>query len=387
MKEKFISKKYILVIAVFAGFIFAACNNKAKEKMIHQANPDDKGTNLQTLLKPTDQFAISDIPVTVPQTNGEPAELKALGFVAYDTREIGTISARISGRIEKLYVKYRYENVSAGQKIMEIYSPEILTAQRNLIFLLKNDSSNIDFIRSAKDKLLLLGMSREQLEQVEKKHTALFTIAVYSRYNGHIHDAPSVMMNSESQSPGTMNNSSVLTSEIQLKEGMYVSKGQTIFSVYNPSKAWALLNLYADNQDLVQKGNTVLITPETVPGKAFQGKIDFIEPVFRNENKTVTARVYFDNSRLQIPVGSQLKALINTGTIKGMWLPKTATVSLGLAKVVFIKQRGGFMAHKVETGFVLNDKVQITGGLNATDTVAVNGQYLIDSESFIKSKE
>ncbi|MFX9058314.1 efflux RND transporter periplasmic adaptor subunit, partial [Acinetobacter baumannii] len=79
-------------------------------------------------------------------------------------------------------------------------------------------------------------------------------------------------------------------------------KGQTVFSVYNPDKTWALLNFYADNQALIKIGNNVTVTPETEPQKTFNGKINFIEPVFRNESRTVTARVYFDNSKLQIPV-------------------------------------------------------------------------------------
>ena len=179
-----------------------------------------------------------------------------MGAVAYDTRQVGTISARVAGRIEKLYVRFRYQKVVVGQKIMDIYSPELLTAQQNLLFLLKNDAANTSFINTAKEKLLLLGMSNAQLQQVIKTQKPSFTISVYSKYSGHIHEATGVM-NSASNNTGAMKDINVTTEELSLKEGMYIQKGQSIFSVYNPLKVWALLNIYADNQGLIQRGNAV----------------------------------------------------------------------------------------------------------------------------------
>ena len=113
---------------------------------------------LESLLKPTNEFVVSSIPVTTIQKREEQIEIEALGNIAYDTRQVGSISARVSGRIEKLYVKYRYQKISKGQHILDIYSPELLTAQQNLLFLLKNDAGNTTLIEAAKEKLLLLGM-------------------------------------------------------------------------------------------------------------------------------------------------------------------------------------------------------------------------------------
>lgn len=379
---------YGFLPAFALSLLLSACSNNG-QKSVKESNTDEYATtiSLNTLLKPADHFALSTIPVTTPKEQSEKVEVPALGFVGYDTRAVGTVSARVSGRIERLYVKYRFESVKAGQKIMDIYSPELLTAQQNLIFLLKNDAENNDFIAAAKDKLLLLGMSSEQLQTVIATRKSLFTISVYSRYGGHIHDATGMMNNTSSATASSMNNAALVTEELQLKEGMYVSKGQTVFSIYNPGRSWALLNFYADKQALIKTGNPVWIVPEADPEKAFSGKINFIEPLFRPQSKTISARVYFNNSRLQIPIGSQVKATIDAGSLQGIWLPKEAVVSLGLNKAVFLKKAGGFSARKVETGFMLNNQVQIIAGITPNDTVAFNGQYLIDSESFIKTKE
>src|ERR1700704_6646657 len=107
--------------------------------------------SLNTLLRPTNSYVLSSVPVTSIQQTEEAIEVEALGTVQYDTRGMGAISARVNGRIEKLYLKYTFQDVSKGQKIMEIYSPEILTAQQNLLFLMKNDAGNNSFIDAAKE--------------------------------------------------------------------------------------------------------------------------------------------------------------------------------------------------------------------------------------------
>jgi len=340
------------------------------------------GVNLTTLLKPTNSYVLTTIPVLAIQHSEEEVEIEALGTIQYDTRKIGSVAARVSGRIEKLYLKHTFQDVRKGQQIMDIYSPELLTAQQNLLFLLKNDAGNGSFINAAKEKLLLLGMSNEQLQQVIQSRKPSLAVSVYSNYNGHIHDALS-MNTVMSTSPGEP----VTTGDLMLKEGMYVQKGQTLLSVYNPHKLWAVLNIYAENQNLVKVGNPVRIVPETAPDKAFRAKIDFVEPFFKEGSKTLTARVYFENQEMNMPVGSQLKATIFGNKVNADWLPKDAVISLGLDKVVFKQFNGVFKAVKVKTGMTFNNKTQILEGLSQYDAVAANAQFLMDSESFIKVNE
>ena len=340
--------------------------------------------SLETILKPTNEFVISSISVVTIRKEETKLDIEALGNITYDTRYAGSISSKVSGRIEKLYVRFRYQKITKGQRIMDIYSPELMTAQQNLLFILKNDAANTTFIQAAKEKLLLLGMSNMQLKQVIRSGKPSLTITVYSNYNGHIHDAAKeINMNNDK---GRMRDISIITEELSLKEGMYLQKGQSIFSVYNPDHAWVILNIYAEYQGLLKKGNSVRIIPETAPNKDFISSINFIEPYYQNDSKTLTARVYFNNSALKIPIGSQVRAIIFSDAKKVSWIPAEAVVSLGIDKVVFLKTIGGFKAHKVSTGVTHKNHIQILSGINETDSVAVNGQYLMDSESFIKIK-
>ena len=339
---------------------------------------------LDDLLQPTDNFVVSSIPVTTLQNEKVSAEVKALGVVSYDTRRVNTISARVSGRIEKLYVHHRYQHIHKGARIMDIYSPELATGQQDLLFLLKNDPGNTAMIEAARQKLLLLGMSEGQLQEVIRTGRPSLTVAVYSNYSGHIHEAGNTMP--DAGEPLLRTDVSATMGELPVKEGMYVEKGQTVFQLFNTDKTWVLLQLLPE-QATVKVGDAVRVVPETAPDRDFRGSIDFIEPVFRKESKTLTARVYFDNSTLQIPIGSQVTATIFPGPVAGDWLPREAVLSLGMDQVVFVRADGGFKTHKIATGMMYRDRVQILSGLTATDSVASNAQYLMDSESFIRIKK
>lgn len=405
---------YIILLAVLTSFI-QSCNSKGNKQAATSVSSQDLYTcsmhpqvlehhpgicpvcgmklikknaiaastnniKLESLLRPTNEFVITSLPVTTPQQENISIPVKAYGVIESDTRAAGSVSANVSGRIEKLYFRYRFQKIEAGQKVAEIYSPELLTAQENLIFLLKNDADNISFINAAKQKLLLLGMSLTELNKVTATGKPMYSVSVYSNYNGHVHDAGMTPNMNVSE----MSNNAAVTQELSLKEGMYVNKGQTLFMIMNHHQAWAALQIFPNEQSVIKKGDAVTIVPETDTAEVINGTIDFIEPFFRKNSKSLTARVYFHNMDM-LTIGSQVTANIYTENKQGLWLPQTAVLSLGLNEVAFIKLDGGFIAHKITTGIRADDKVQILSGLNITDTVAINAQYLIDSKSFIKT--
>jgi Cu(I)/Ag(I) efflux system membrane fusion protein len=226
-------------------------------------------------------------------------------------------------------------------------------------------------------KLLLLGMSSTELNKVVRTGKPMYSVSVYSSYSGHVHDAG---MSHESN----MNEASTVTQELSLKEGMYVTKGQALFKIMNHHKAWVALQIFPNQQSIVKRGNTVQIIPETDTLATIKGTIDFIEPFFRGNSKTLTARMYFHNMDM-LTIGSQVTANIYTKSKQALWLTQAAVLTLGMNDVVFIKSKGGFIAHKITTGIRTDNKVQILSGLTATDSVAASAQYLIDSESFIQT--
>jgi Cu(I)/Ag(I) efflux system membrane fusion protein len=341
-----------------------------------------RDVQLEALLKPANAFVVSSVPVTSIEQREEEMELNVVGTVTYDQRQAGVISSRVSGRIERLYVRYKYQPVRKGQRIMEIYSPELMTAQQNLLFLLKNDPSNASMINAAKDRLLLLGMSAKQVAQVITAKKLKYSVPVFSNYSGFVTDLNK--NTTVAASPDNMQSAPTTNQELTVKEGMYVQTGQAILSVYNQSKALILLDIFPEQQAFVQSGNAVRIVPETAPGNNFRAKINYIEPVFRPGTKTVSARVYFNNAVWQLPIGSRVTANIFAQSQTAWWLPTEAVLTLGRDKIIFKKEAGGFKAQNIITGPEINRYVQVLSGLQKQDSVAINAQYLVDNEAFIK---
>jgi membrane fusion protein, copper/silver efflux system len=337
---------------------------------------------LESLLKPANEFVVSTVPVTAIEHRQEDVELNVVGIVAHDTRRVGAISSRIKGRIEKLYIRYKYQPVRKGQRIMDIYSPELVTAQQNLIFLLKNDPTNTSLINSAEERLLFMGMTSGQIQDVRKSKNPSYSIGIVSNYSGFVTDINTL---SDSRTADPMRVQTLANRALDVKEGMYIQSGQAVFSVYNPVTAWILLDIYPGQQSRVKTGNSVRIVPETAPDQSFSAKIDYLEPVFRPGTKTLSARVYINNAHMQLPIGSRVTATIVPSPITASWLPKDAVLSLGRDKVVFLKQQGGFKTRKVVTGMELEKSIQIVTGLSPRDSVAANAQFLVDNEAFIKA--
>ncbi len=373
----------LLSTIALAGSLLNGCNSKVDDAAHEGHTSAVSGVQLNYLLKPTNEFVLSKVPVTTLQTATVSIKTEVLGTITYDTRQIGAISSRVSGRIERLYVRFRYQKIRVGQKIMDIYSPELLTYQQNLIFLLNSDPVNTAMIAATKERLLVGGMSEQQLAEVVRTKQPSNIVSIYSMYGGHVHDAESPEMPSQ-QSPSGMKEVALTTESLNLKEGMYVVKGKTVLEVYSTDRAWALLQIYADQQGALKRGDNVLIEPETAPDKRFEATIDYIEPFYRKENKTISARVYFNNARLRIPIGCRIKATISSGSRTIDWLPDESVVSLGRDNVVFMKVDQGFTARRIVTGVHDSGRIEITSGLQRLDTVAANGQFLMDSESFIK---
>lgn len=346
---------------------------------------ESSGINLNTVLQPVNSSIISDVPAIVPEIKEIPMEIKADGYLDYDTRMFNNIASRYSGRIEKLYIKYAFEEIHKGQRIMDVYSPDMVTAQQDLVYLIKNSSQETGLINAAKQKLLLLGMTTTQVNQVIKTGIPFYSLPVYSPYDGHVHDMPHSQMGTtmEDHDPGNLESNQPLT----IKEGTYVEKGQTIFNVVNPHMLWAIIKIDPSAIAAVKLNQPVAITSPDMPDMNYTGKINFIEPILENNDKTTSVRVYLDNMDHRLKVNSLVKATIQTGKVKGMWVRRAAILDLGQRKIVWLKQGNLYKAHEVTTGITNGSQVQVAKGLTATDSIASDAQYFKDNESFIKTED
>ncbi|SHM32964.1 efflux RND transporter periplasmic adaptor subunit [Flavobacterium saccharophilum] len=338
--------------------------------------------SIDHLLKPTDNFVVGNYQTETVKETAISSEVNLPGTVIYDPNSSVNISARISGRIEKMYVNYKYQRVAKGQKIFELYSPELLTEQQNFIYLITNDNQNTSIINSAKQKLLLYGMTNTQINALSSAKKTNPIITIYSPANGIIIGTEKMASTNTSSMSSASNN----TETLDIKEGNYIKKGEGVFRLVNTDKVWGVFNVLEGYNSLLKINQAINITSELDEKNTIYGKINFVETQLNPADKTNRIRVYLNNEKLKLPIGIRLQGVVQLKSTKGIWLHKQALVSLGETKVVFLKKENGFKATAVHTGIEMADFIQIADGISVGDTIAQNGQYLIDSESFIKTE-
>jgi Cu(I)/Ag(I) efflux system membrane fusion protein len=337
--------------------------------------------SIDHLLRPTDKFVVGDFQTTTAKDTAISSEIKLPGIVAYDPNSSVNIAARISGRIEKMYVNYKYQKVNRGQRLFDLYSPELLTEQQSFIYLVSNDSENASIIKASKQKLALYGMTTNQINSLAAAKTTNPVITIYSPTNGIVQGTESM-----TSAAGSMQNSSTTTTSLTLKEGDYIKKDEVVFKLVNTDKVWGVFNVMQGQSTLIKTNQPIRFSSEFDQNDFINAKVNFVETQLSETDKTNRIRVYLDNSNLKFPIGLRLQGVVETNPMQGIWVHRQALVSIGSKKVVFIKKENGFKAREIKTGIELNDFIQVLEGLDVTEAIADNAQYLMDSESFIKTE-
>jgi membrane fusion protein, copper/silver efflux system len=353
--------------------------------------------DVKAMAQSPNHVVFSNVGVTKPFYSNRDIVVKGEGVVTYDTRFISTISSRVDGRLEFTALKYPYQSVRKGEKVAEIYSAELVTAQREWVYVTKNDPANAELIEGSRERLRLFGMTDAQIAKVLKTGDALYGFPVYSNTDGYVVPLESLApeMNSEAQLPsqgGTMGEMSAGTAtpssakasvakSVLLKEGDYIRRGQSIFKIVSSSALRIELNLPASYTSWIRKGDKVHL--DFSEGHQHEATIDFVQPFFEQGEQFLKVRVY-TSDMTNMHIGHLVNAVIHVGSHEALWIPRSAVVDLGLDQTVFLKGEGSFKPVVVQTGIVNDDAIQILKGLTSQDEVASNGQFLVDSESFIK---
>jgi multidrug efflux pump subunit AcrA (membrane-fusion protein) len=395
-------RNYIVSILCLA-VVLAACNNQpapaAKEG--HLEPPLD--SSVTALTRPVNAQVVAAMPVVQGETGTRIYTAEVNGIVGFDTRQQTGIASRVGGRIERLLVKYNYQPVTKGQLIMEVYSPDLAAAQRELLFTAEKSPG---MLAGAKQRLLLLGMQPAQLEQVLRTQQIIYRVPVYSPAGGYILEktaaavaAPSAAAPAASAGDGMGGMGSMgagnagsapapapaapAASPVMLREGQYVSAGQALFTIYQAHNLAVEFSFPAGLAPHIRQGQKLLYQPVSEKDKLRAGNIGLVEPVFRNGQNFMLARVY-PGGGTELKPGQLLTAYIPVMYTGGWWLPAEAVWKLGNKAVVFQRESGVFVAREVQAGTAVEGMVNIHSNITGWQ-VAANAAYLVDSESFIKT--
>lgn len=283
-----------------------------------------------------------------------------------DETKSNAVSARVSGRIDKLYFKNQGDYISKGQKLYDLYSEELNNTKQEYILALEKqtilDNSIIDFrqlIQSAKNKLLLWGMNEAQISELEKtKKTAILT-SFYSSESGYI-------------------------TALESHEGDYVPEGKIIIRLANLSSLWAEAQVYTSQLSAIDRNGIATVQLPDI-GKEVSGRIEFVNPEINPDTRINLIRVSIANTGNQLKPGMPAYVVLKNRQRNSLTLPIDAVIRSEKHNTVWVQiDKNTFKSIMVETGLESDGRVEIRSGLKEGDVVVTSGAYLINSEYIFK---
>ena len=211
-------------------------------------------------------------------------EIRAVGKVQYNESALAVINSRVEGYIEKLYVDFTGVQVKKGDHLVEIYSPDLVLAQKELLVGLEGPANNA-LIEASKLKLLRWGLTQEQVDDLVQKRKVSERVTLFSPINGTV------------------------TERMAVQQAM-VKSGEMLYKLANLESLWVYLDIYESELGWVQQGQDVTIQAEAYPSDSFTGRIWFINPVLTEESRTVKVLVNIANTDQKLKPGMFVSATI-----------------------------------------------------------------------------
>lgn len=316
------------------------------------------------------------------------------GYIVPDERRTNYISARFNGRIEKLYVRFPYQYVHKGDKLMDIYSSEMSTAFSEHLLLFTKDSAS-SLTKQSRARLSLLGITTEQIAGAERSGVIPQSISIYSPYTGYSLPV-NASVSSEGQTEAQVMNEmgsgmkntpeSSGSSSLEIREGSYIAQGQVLFSINDAAVVIARLSM-PESLTGVSPGDSVNVIIETNTLISMNGKVRLVEPSLSQGEKFPQLLVELINDNRLLQFNSLAGAAMETEAVNGT-LPASCVYDLGQRKIVWVKTKtmnsvNVFVPRVVTTGPVSNEWVQVFSGLQYGEEVASQAGLLTDREGLI----
>ncbi len=304
--------------------------------------------------------------------------IRAIGDINYNEATLKTISAYVDGRLDRLYADYTGVVVEKGDHLALVYSPALYSGQVELLLARKarNDSSpaalrsvtkfNRDLYASARQRLIELGMTQAQIQQVEQSGEASSRMHLCAPISGTVIEKHAV-------------------------EGEYVKEGQAIYKLADLSAVWLMLKLFPEDAAVIRDGHEVAAEVRSLPGQQFSGRVEFIDPHVDPRTRTVGVRVAISNEDGVLRVGDYAKATIEVPlahpTAKPsdsgdcLVVPRDAVLMAGNNSVLYVESEPGrFEIRRIVLGPACGHEIVILSGVEEGEQVATRGNFLIDSQ-------
>jgi len=287
-----------------------------------------------------------------------------------ENEEANAIQASyFDGRIERLNINYKGQEVNKGQLLATIYAPKLVAAQQELITASSLKESQPALYKAVRNKLKLWKLSEKQINAIETSGAVRENFPVYATVSGTV-------------------------SELLSAEGDYVKQGQPLLKVSNLKTVWATFDVYENQISQISKGQEITITTNAYPNKAFTATISFIDPVLNTQTRTVMVRATVKNKDNLFKPGmfvtGSIKGLDNTSGTSQISVPATAVLWTGERSLVYVKTAAEepiFEMREVTLGAKSGDNYTITDGLVPGDEIVTNGTFTVDAAAQLQGKK
>lgn len=291
------------------------------------------------------------------------SSIRTVGYVRFDEDKLIHMHPRIEGWIEELNVKTVGDFIDIGQPIYSIYSPELVNAQEELLLAMNRDNQRLGLVQSAEERLLALQVPQSLIDQIKSERRVFRNVTVYAPQGG-------------------------IVAELGVREGQFVQPGNPILSIGVLDEIWVIAEIFERQVSLVSEGDPVVMTLDYLPGRSWQGVVDFIYPTLDADTRTVPVRLRFSNpdQKLKPNMFAQVTIQHSEENELTLLVPNESIIRTGIQdRVVMAMGEGQFKSVNIASGRRGDFKTEILQGLNAGDRVVTSAHFLIDSESSITS--
>jgi len=331
-------------------------NPLKQEKTTGQPNP-----NAITLSD--EAIKLAQIQTVLVQKTVPKQSIGLSGTINPDERRTEKLTARFSGRLEKLYINFTGQKVFRGQKIAEIYSPELITAQQELWDAAKYKTNQAGLYQAARHKLKLWGLNDAQIDKLERMKTEAVRFPILSPVSGFVQKR-------------------------HIAEGNYVKEGQSMFDISSLNRLWIMLDAYENDLHRIRRGDRVNFSVAAIPGKEFSGTVNYVDPFVNPQTRVAKIRVEIVNKNLILKPGMFVNAWVQTrfNHQAALLIPKTAVLWTGKRSVVYVKQGNDFVYREIILGPEAGDYYIVSSGLQDGEEVVRNGVFKIDAAAQLSGK-
>ncbi|ROR27691.1 Cu(I)/Ag(I) efflux system membrane fusion protein [Vibrio crassostreae] len=300
----------------------------------------------------------NNLGVKTAKVNFEPLSprIETVGYVAFDESTLWQTNVRAAGWVEKLYINAVGEKVNKGDVLFTLYSPELVKAQEELLSAYKTGRKGL--IKGSTERLITLGVDKAQIRSITRRGKASQTIEIKAPADGVI-------------------------ASLNIREGGYLSPAQAVISAGPLGEVWVDAEVFERQALWISSGSNAEMTLDAIPGKEWQGNVDYVYPILDPKTRTLRVRLKFSNPNGELKpnmfANIALKPISDDAVLT---IPRSSVIhSGGMTRVVLSEGEGKYRSARIKVGREAGDKIEVLQGLEQGEHIVTSAHFMLDSES------